>query len=326
MDAFLGMSTEDQRAAYARAESNTRLPAASIEKDLWVCWTLRELFALPEIGPHLTFKGGTSLSKGFGIIERFSEDLDLKIEPGTVTELPKVANWKSEGKSATRERQAYFEALLRVMFVPGAELRQDDARRDPAHRSAEIRVEYPGRHHGDLGGVLKPFVLLEVGNARVTPFVACDLSSFVHDYLAARNMQSGYTDNRPRGVRCVHPLVTLLEKLDALRRRAVNENAEPATFVRHYGDAARIVGAEARLPPLSGYANVRELAEELLRQRQIGALPAEDDPAFALASGPRTEAVRRAHVAIAPMFWGARVSLGDACAAIRAWIRLRVPG
>lgn len=45
-----------------------------------MCWTLRELFALPEIGPHLTFQGGTSLSKGWKLIERFSEDIDVVID------------------------------------------------------------------------------------------------------------------------------------------------------------------------------------------------------------------------------------------------------
>ena len=53
------------------------LPPDSIEKDFWVCWTLREIFALRTTGPHLTFKGGTSLSKGWQLIERFSEDVDI---------------------------------------------------------------------------------------------------------------------------------------------------------------------------------------------------------------------------------------------------------
>lgn len=50
-----------------------------IEKDFWVCWTLKQLFDLPEIGNHLIFKGGTSLSKIYDAIERFSEDIDVSI-------------------------------------------------------------------------------------------------------------------------------------------------------------------------------------------------------------------------------------------------------
>lgn len=50
-----------------------------IEKDFWVCWTLKRLTEATTLGRHLTFKGGTSLSKAYGIIERFSEDVDLTI-------------------------------------------------------------------------------------------------------------------------------------------------------------------------------------------------------------------------------------------------------
>ena len=49
------------------------------------------------------------MSKGFGLIERFSEDLDVKIEPGTSTTLPLISNWKSEGTKATAERRAVAE-------------------------------------------------------------------------------------------------------------------------------------------------------------------------------------------------------------------------
>jgi hypothetical protein len=52
----------------------------NIEKDFWVCWTLDALFnELDSGGPRLLFKGGTSLSKGYGLIERFSEDIDITV-------------------------------------------------------------------------------------------------------------------------------------------------------------------------------------------------------------------------------------------------------
>lgn len=80
MDAFPGLSANDRRDTCRAAEARTRLRAGSIEKDFWVCWTLRELFALPEWGQRLTFKGGTSLSKGWRLIDRFSEDIDVVID------------------------------------------------------------------------------------------------------------------------------------------------------------------------------------------------------------------------------------------------------
>jgi len=80
MDAYLQLSPADQAAACNEAGRRLSLLPGSIEKDFWVCWTLRELFALPGIGEHLTFKGGTSLSKCYGLIKRFSEDIDLVID------------------------------------------------------------------------------------------------------------------------------------------------------------------------------------------------------------------------------------------------------
>jgi hypothetical protein len=78
--AILDLSLEDRRLACQQVEAQMNLAAASVEKDFWVCWVLRELTALPGFGEHLTFKGGTSLSKGWGLIERFSEDIDIVVD------------------------------------------------------------------------------------------------------------------------------------------------------------------------------------------------------------------------------------------------------
>jgi hypothetical protein len=146
-----------------------------------------------------------------------------------------------------------------------------------------------------------------------------DLSSFVHDHLRARDLLGAYDDNQPRGVRCVHPIVTLIEKLDAVQRRFPREDREPADFVRHYEDAARIIDAGA-LPPLEGYDSVRALADEMVQQRQIAELPAASGPAFSPDGGARWAAIDRAHAEIGPMYWGARVELRRACEIFRAWM------
>jgi len=162
--------------------ANRGLGVGLVEKDYWVVHTL---WALHAQGFEVWFKGGTSLSKGFGLIQRFSEDLDLKIEPGHVASLRSVTNWKSEGAKATAERKGYFETLANALAVPGATVQLGTVV-DRSFRSANLQVNYPGRYRGSLAPVLRPFVLLEVGSARVTPFVARDMSSFVHDHLEAR--------------------------------------------------------------------------------------------------------------------------------------------
>ena len=76
MDALLKLTPADQLDAFLEVNRAMGLDAASVKKDFWVCWTLREIFALPGIGEHITFKGGTSLSKAWKLIERFSEDIE----------------------------------------------------------------------------------------------------------------------------------------------------------------------------------------------------------------------------------------------------------
>lgn len=74
------ISTND-RAQLFREAANLRpaISAPIMEKDFWVCWTLHRLFEVMRFKPHLIFKGGTSLSKVYKAIERFSEDVDLSI-------------------------------------------------------------------------------------------------------------------------------------------------------------------------------------------------------------------------------------------------------
>lgn len=75
-------ATQNERArlfeeAYERSARTKS--AIIIEKDFWVCWTLNRIFTNPKLAPHIIFKGGTSLSKCYGMIDRFSEDLDLTL-------------------------------------------------------------------------------------------------------------------------------------------------------------------------------------------------------------------------------------------------------
>lgn len=76
VEAFLSLSTKDRADALAVAASRIGRPPHILEKDVWVVWALSTLFEAP-FGPHLVFKGGTSLSKAYQAIRRFSEDVDV---------------------------------------------------------------------------------------------------------------------------------------------------------------------------------------------------------------------------------------------------------
>jgi hypothetical protein len=78
-ESFLGLTLDDQREALLQAASTLKRPAHLIEKDVWVVRALDALRAAP-FGEHLVFKGGTSLSKAYGDLGRFSEDVDLTFD------------------------------------------------------------------------------------------------------------------------------------------------------------------------------------------------------------------------------------------------------
>src|SRR3982074_3465166 len=79
MDSFAKLAADERRAYLEETASRRNSTNTAIEKDFWVCWTLRHLFSLQGV-PHMCFKGGTSLSKVFQPIYRFSEDIDVSLD------------------------------------------------------------------------------------------------------------------------------------------------------------------------------------------------------------------------------------------------------
>lgn len=80
MRTFLKQTDAQRRNIFELTSSDVHLPAQVVEKDFWVTVVLQAIFSLP-IAEHLVFKGGTSLSKGWNLIDRFSEDIDLAVDP-----------------------------------------------------------------------------------------------------------------------------------------------------------------------------------------------------------------------------------------------------
>lgn len=98
------------------------------------------------------------------------------------------------------------------------------------------------------------------------------------------------------------------------------EDLDAATFVRHFEDAARIIAAVPSLPPLDSYADTAALTDEMRSEGQIRQRPSAEDAAFLPGDDERWAQIRDAYRVIEPMYWGTRVALEDACAAIREWV------
>ena len=80
MEQFANDAPELRDEAFQETAAQLGMSKAIIEKDFWVCWSLKQLFALPSFGEQMIFKGGTSLSKAYDVIHRFSEDVDLSLD------------------------------------------------------------------------------------------------------------------------------------------------------------------------------------------------------------------------------------------------------
>lgn len=310
------------------AETDGKISAAFVEKDYWVTHTLARLAST---GLEIWFKGGTALAKGYGAVKRFSEDLDLKILGSSKTPLPAVSSWKSEKDGAIAARNAFFEALYRQIESAGLNIRLADDQ-DERARSVNIECVYKSVVAEKLAAPFKPFILLEIGTARVTPYLPRRISTFVHDYLERRGLLSKYVDDRPT-IRCIHPLVTAIEKLDAIARYYPRENAQfqPEKFIRHYDDIASVIeylksGDGKGLPSPEGLdkgtteLTAKALAAEMLKSADIKALPTPDDDGLVVSDPTKRKLLEAAHAEIHPMYWGDRTTFVGACDAIRAWI------
>ena len=123
MRSVLQLTLAQRRELFVAAAQKLGYGAAVVEKDFWVCWTLRQLFTLPGAGEHLVFKGGTSLSKAWGAIRRFSEDVDVSLSREWLgfggAQDPERAPSKSKRKAQLEALKAASAAKIQNALVAG---------------------------------------------------------------------------------------------------------------------------------------------------------------------------------------------------------------
>jgi hypothetical protein len=202
-----------------------------VEKDYWI---MHGLWGLQDQGFVFELKGGTSLSKGFGVIHRFSEDIDIRIEPPVDMD---VKTGRNQDKPAhVASRQAYYDELAKRIRIPGIDnVKRDTFFDDDKMRSAGIRLSYTSRA-ATLAGV-KDGILLELGFDDTAPNRPVTISSWALDFAMDRGVP--VFDNRAVDVSCYAPTHTFVEKLQTIStkyRRLSEAQAFPANFLRHYYD------------------------------------------------------------------------------------------
>jgi Nucleotidyl transferase AbiEii toxin, Type IV TA system len=209
---------------------------ALVEKDYWI---MHSLYGLQKLGPAFELKGGTSLSKGFKIIHRFSEDIDIHIDPPVSRN---VKAGRNQDKPAhVKSRKDFYDWLadtkIRIDGIGSVE--RDTAFDSDKLFSGGIRLRY--RSFTSRIDDLKDGILLEAGFDAVTPNTAKDISSWIYDYAADRVETF---DNRAKGVACYDPGYTFVEKLQTIStkyRQQQKEKQFPPNFLRHYYDMYRLL-------------------------------------------------------------------------------------
>lgn len=169
---------------------------ALVEKDYWI---MHCLYGLRKTGFVFQLKGGTSLSKGYGVIDRFSEDIDIIIEPPAGRE---VKTGKNQNKPAHIEsRKTFYDWLAETIRIDGIkEVKRDTAFDDELFRSGGIRLYYDDVMPPIEG--LKAGILLEAGFDNVTPNEPRTITSWAYEFAKDK---VAIIDNRVIDVPCYDP-------------------------------------------------------------------------------------------------------------------------
>jgi hypothetical protein len=201
---------------------------ALVEKDYWI---MHCLYGLQQLGMTFELKGGTSLSKGFQIINRFSEDIDIRIEPPPDRDVKTGRN--QDKPTHVQSRRDFYDWLEKTIRIDGiTKVERDTAFDNKTLMSTGIRLFYKTKALDGLGAG----VLLELGFDDVTPNSKKDISSWLCDYAADK---VSIIDNRAKAVACYDPGYTFVEKLQTVSTKFRLQQAtkdRPIDFMRHYYD------------------------------------------------------------------------------------------
>ena len=214
-------------------EHEKSIDRSLVEKDYWI---MHVLYGLRQGGFEFELKGGTSLSKGYGIIHRFSEDIDIRIEPPAGMNV--MVGKNHQKPQHCESRRNYYDWLAGNIKIDGIEkVIRDTGFDNEKYMSGGIRLYY--KNSFPVASGLKEGILLEVGFDDVSPNSPLTVSSWAIDFALKKDVKA--IDNKAYNVKCYHPGYTFVEKLQTIstKFRQYQESGKmPANFIRHYYDAA----------------------------------------------------------------------------------------
>ncbi len=286
---------------------------ALVEKDYWI---MHILYGLNQQGIEFELKGGTSLSKGFGLIHRFSEDIDIHIK--TNFGLPIEGK---DDKSEVREgRKAFYDLFSKKIEIDGIITVERDTSFDDTdkYRSGGIRLYYNSYTEAING--LKDGILLEAGFDTVAPNRPVTISSWVMDYVKSLNEHFEYIDNTALNIFCYLPGYTLVEKIQTIvnKYRKETQGGQPVNFMRQYYDVYCLL----KNPEVQNFIGTPEyLAHKTARFRGADKeIPLPEHPALLLNDQYIRKRFEERYRASATLYYREQLSFDEIIGYIREYI------
>lgn len=297
-------------AGAARVSNETHIPMTHIEKDFWVTEVLRGVARCSaETGVTAVLKGGTSLSKAFGLIHRFSEDVDVIV----------IAPGESKGM----DDRCLKSFVVAAEASTGLEAVTDSTTATKGVKRT-ARLQYP---NSSTTGVLAPGVLLELGvRGGALPTVQRTVRSLLVDYGPEAGLDAGFEESAPVILHVLAPVRTLIEKLMIVHHAALQEDeAEQARHARHYYDIWCLLNDRETVEALVT-SPADALAREVVTFTTAAKMETSNRPPAGLAASPafdpaQAQPARSAFESIVldQLLWpgAVRPSFEDCCLAVR---------
>ena len=200
-----------------------------IEKDYWVTFALHSIFN-SDIGAEAVFKGGTALSKCFGLIERFSEDIDLVV-------------LRKEGESGNRLTNK-IKAISKVVSAVMPEVKVEGITQKMG-MNRKTGHSYPKVFKGDLGQVRDVVIVEATWLGNFEPYTETSISTFIYEMMVANGQHELAKEYRllPFGIKVLDPQRTICEKIMSLVRFSYSEDPveDLRNKVRHTYDLTQLL-------------------------------------------------------------------------------------
>ena len=295
--------------------SNKSIDITLIEKDYWI---MHALYSLHQQGIDFELKGGTSLSKGYGIIDRFSEDIDIHIR----TNFGLQTEGKEDKPEIKNARKNFYDLLAKTIVINGIVSVERDYEFDDLdkYRSGGIRLNYIS-YTPTLEG-LKDGILLEAGFDTVTPNNPLTISSWIWDHLVSLNLHNNYIDNTAVGVACYHPGYTLVKKLQTIVRKFRNSSNPTVTddknFMRQYYDLYCLLGNPEIINFIGSPAYLSHKAARI--KGADNGIPLTEHPALCLNDLEIRTSFNNRYLSTAKLYYNGQPDFEDVLARIKTYL------